>query len=137
MQQSLQSYSYDRWGNRTINAAQTWGTSISNKQFTVDAATNRLGVPNGQPGTMSYDRAGNLTTDTYTGVGNRIYDAENRMTTAADNTGQTSRYTYNAEGKRVRREVASSQEQSDRVNVIPDTNWSFTRAAGRHFSLSC
>jgi RHS repeat-associated protein len=59
---------------------------------------------------MSYDAAGNLTTDTYTGVGNRTYDAENRMTTAADNTGQTSRYTYNAEGKRVRRQVASSQE---------------------------
>jgi RHS repeat-associated protein len=33
------------------------------------------------------------------------------MTTAADNTGQTSRYTYNAEGKRVRRQVASSQEE--------------------------
>jgi RHS repeat-associated protein len=60
---------------------------------------------------MSYDSAGNLITDTYTGTGNRTYDAESRMTTAADNTGQTSRYTYDANGKRVRRQVASSQEE--------------------------
>ena len=33
------------------------------------------------------------------------------MTTAADNTGQTSRYTYDADGRRVRRTVGSSQEQ--------------------------
>ncbi|HKU73659.1 MAG TPA: RHS repeat-associated core domain-containing protein, partial [Pyrinomonadaceae bacterium] len=110
-QQSLQSYTYDRWGNRTINAAQTWGTGINNKQFAVDTATNRLGVPSGQSGVMSYDTAGNLITDTYTGVGSRTYDAENRMTTAADNTGQTSRYTYDADGHRVRRQVASSQEE--------------------------
>jgi RHS repeat-associated protein len=109
-QDFAQLFVYDRWGNRTINPA-SWGTGINNKQFTVDTATNRLGVPSGQPGTMTYDAAGNLTTDTYTGVGNRTYDAENRMTTAADNTGQTSRYTYNAEGKRVRRQVASSQEE--------------------------
>jgi RHS repeat-associated protein len=110
-QQSQQSYTYDRWGNRTINAAQTWGTGINAKQFTVDTATNRLGVPVGQTGTMSYDNAGNLTTDTYTGAGNRTYDPENRMTAAADFTGQTSRYTYDADGRRTRRQVASSQEE--------------------------
>jgi len=60
---------------------------------------------------MTYDAAGNLTSDTYTGVGTRTYDAENRMTTAADNTGQTSRYAYDADGHRVRRQVASSQEE--------------------------
>jgi YD repeat-containing protein len=109
-QQSLQSYIYDRWGNRTVNPS-SWGTGINTKQFTVDTATNRLGVPNGQSGVMSYDSAGNLATDTYTGVGTRTYDADNRMTTAADNTGQTSRYTYDADGKRTRRQVAGSQEQ--------------------------
>jgi RHS repeat-associated protein len=60
---------------------------------------------------MSYDNAGNLITDTYTGVGSRTYDAENRMTTAADNTGQVSRYTYDADGHRVRRQVGLSQEE--------------------------
>lgn len=107
----VQNYSYnDRWGNRTINPA-SWGTGINTKQFTVDPATNRLGVPGGQSGSMSYDNAGNLITDTYTGAGSRTYDADNRMLTATDNTGQTSRYTYDAEGHRVRRQVASSQEE--------------------------
>jgi YD repeat-containing protein len=108
-QQSLQSYTYDRWGNRTINPA-SWGTGINVKQFSVDTTTNRLGVPAGQTGAMSYDNAGNLTNDTYTGVGARTYDAENKMLTAADNTGQTSRYTYDAEGNRTRRQVGSGQE---------------------------
>ena len=109
-QDSAQMFAYDRWGNRTINPA-SWGTGINTKQFTLDAATNRLGVPVGQTGVMSYDNAGNLTTDTYTGVGGRTYDAENRMLTATDNTGQTSRYTYDADGNRVRRQIASSQEE--------------------------
>src|SRR6185295_8113319 len=110
-QQSLQSYAYDRWGNRAINAAQTWGTGINNKQFTVEDTTNRLLVPSGQTGVMSYDAAGNLITDTYSGAGARTYDAENRMTTAADYMGQTSRYTYDADGQRTRRQVAGSQEE--------------------------
>jgi RHS repeat-associated protein len=59
---------------------------------------------------MNYDAAGNLIADTYSGAGARTYDAENRMTTAADYTGQTSRYTYDADGRRVRVQVASSQE---------------------------
>ena len=104
-----QQYTYDRWGNRNINPA-SWGTGINTKQFTVNTSNNRLGVPGGQPGAMNYDAAGNLTNDTYSGVGTRTYDGESRMTVAADNTGQTSRYTYDGEGKRVRRQVASSQE---------------------------
>src|SRR5688572_19349400 len=60
---------------------------------------------------MTYDFAGNLATDTYTGAGSRTYDADNRMTTAADYTGQTSRYTYDANGQRVRVHIASSQEK--------------------------
>src|ERR1700752_596251 len=84
-QQFRQQYTYDRYGNRTIDAAQTWGTGINNKQFTVDTTTNRLGVPIGQTGVLSYDNAGNVTTDTYTGTGVRTYDADNRMITAADN----------------------------------------------------
>ena len=113
-QTSLQTYSYDRWGNRTINVAvpKTWGTGINNKEFTVDPNnTNRLLVPSGQSGVMSYDSAGNLINDTYTGAGSRIYDAENRIVSAAGNMGQTSLYTYNAAGQRVRRQVGTSPEE--------------------------
>src|SRR6266536_3697186 len=103
-QKFAQVYSYDRFGNRTIDAAQTWGVGSYNKQFTVNTANNRLGVPAGQSGLMSYDNAGNLTTDTYSGGGDRTFDAENRMTKAWENN-QWQVYTYNADGQRVRRKV--------------------------------
>jgi RHS repeat-associated protein len=107
--QFQQAYSYDRYGNRTINLAQTWGAGINNKQFTVDANTNRLGVPNGQSGTLTYDDAGNLSTDTYSGAGNRVYDAENRMTQAWGGDNQWQYYTYNADGQRTRRKINNQE----------------------------
>ena len=110
-EQWKQQFTYDRWGNRTINTGVTYGTGINNKAFTVNTANNRLGVPGGQPGVMTFDAAGNLTNDTYTGMGGRTYDAENKITQAADNTGQISRYGYDGDGKRVKRQVASGQEE--------------------------
>ena len=104
-QQFRQQYTYDRFGNRTIDVAQTWGTGINIKQFTVDTATSRLGVPGGQSGTMTYDAAGNLTNDTYSGVGTREYDAQNQMTRAWGGNNQWQEYAYNADGQRVRRKV--------------------------------
>lgn len=103
-QQFQQSYNYDRWGNRTINPA-SWGTGINVKQFTVIPANNRLGVPVGQTGTMSYDAAGNLTNDTYTGAGNRTYDAENKITSAWGGNNQAQLYGYDASGQRIKRTV--------------------------------
>ncbi len=54
---------YDRYGNRTIDYNNT-SSNIPRPQFTVSTTNNRLGVPSGQTGTMSYDSSGNLTTDT-------------------------------------------------------------------------
>jgi RHS repeat-associated protein len=96
-----QAYTYDRWGNRTIDPG-TYG--VPEPQFTASTATNRLSPPAGY--TMTYDAAGNLTFDNYTGAGTRTYDGENRMTSAQDYYGQTSTYAYDGEGKRVRRTVA-------------------------------
>jgi len=69
-------------------------------------------VPAGQTGRMDYDAAGNLVNDTYTSYGNdngnptRLYDAENRLTTAKDGNLQVvSSYSYNADGQRTRRIV--------------------------------
>ena len=97
-----QEYDYDRWGNRTIKPTSTLGT---NKQFTVNAANNRLGVPSGQSGVMSYDLAGNLTNDTYTGAGNRTYDAENKITSAWGGNNQAQLYRYDGSGNRIKRTV--------------------------------
>jgi RHS repeat-associated protein len=110
-----QEFVYDRWGNRTIHQTNTWGgpatgPPINKKDFTVNSATNRLGMPIGQSGTMAYDNTGNVTTDTYSGAAvTRAYDAENRMTseTQASNFVSGS-YAYNADGQRVRRRTAVS-----------------------------
>ncbi|MBA3241760.1 MAG: RHS repeat-associated core domain-containing protein [Acidobacteria bacterium] len=108
-----QSYAYDRFGNRTIDQATTT-TNVNRKLFAVDAATNRLGVPTGQAGAMDYDPAGNLTNDTYTeGTGGtRVFDAENRMTSAQFFNGQTQTalYTYDADGRRVRRQTGAGAQ---------------------------
>ena len=92
---SQQEYVYDRWGNRTIHQTNTWGTGIPKPDFTADANTNRLTAPTGYA--MSYDSVGNLTNDTYSGQGQRNYDAENRMTQAWANS-QWQTYTYDATG---------------------------------------
>ncbi|MCA1568252.1 MAG: hypothetical protein LC803_21930 [Acidobacteria bacterium] len=101
----VQTYHYDRWGNRTIDQGNTTQTLAPEmrKAFKVDEETNRLGVPSDQTGSMSYDLAGNLSHDSYTGQGDRVYDAENRMTSAVIGINSSSSYTYDANGKRVRR----------------------------------
>ncbi len=105
-----QIYDYDRYGNRTINPSTTNG--MPEPQFTASSTNNRLGVPAGYTGRMDYDAAGNLVNDTYTSYGRtdgtptRLYDAENRLTTAKDGNLQVvSSYSYNADGRRVRRTV--------------------------------
>jgi len=104
-EQWKQQFTYDRWGNRTIDTGVTYGVAINNKAFTVDAAQNRLGVPSGQSGVMAYDAAGNLTNDTYTGAGNRTYDAENKITSAWGGNNQAQLYAYDATGQRIKRTV--------------------------------
>jgi RHS repeat-associated protein len=103
-----QSFDYDRWGNRTISAAT--GAGINNKSFSRDANTNRLGVPSGQSGVMSYDLAGNLTADTYSGSAiTRAYDAENRMTKETQAAGDAGVYSYDGDGRRVKRNVGGTE----------------------------
>jgi RHS repeat-associated protein len=107
-----QQYVYDRYGNRTLeqDVTKTFGVGINKKDFTANTANdNRLGVPGGQTGTMSYDLAGNLTTDTYSAAAvTRAYDAENRMTSETQARSYVAGvYTYNADGQRARRKVSA------------------------------
>jgi len=104
-----QEYVYDRWGNRTIHQTNTFGLGINKKPFLVNTGNNQLGVPAGQSGTMSYDATGNLTNDTYTGIGDRVYDAENRMTKAWGGNNQWQEYIYNADGQRTRRKLDAQE----------------------------
>ena len=118
-----QEYDYDRWGNRTLNATNTWIGNAANppnaalNEAVFDtgnlAATNRLYAPGDlalpeNQRRMRYDAAGNLSVDTYTGGGERVYDAENRMTQAWANN-QWQYYTYNADGQRTRRKINNQE----------------------------
>jgi YD repeat-containing protein len=101
----IQAYKYDRWGNRTIDASNILNAPAP--QFTASGATNRLSPPAGH--TMSYDAAGNLTYDDYTGAGARAYDAENRIVSAQINQTQSAVYVYDSDGRRVKRNTGSGE----------------------------
>jgi RHS repeat-associated protein len=104
-QDDAQVYNYDRFGNRTVDQNQTT-TNVPRPAFTIDPSTNRLIAPSGY--NYGYDAAGNQTNDTYTGEGNRSYDAENRLKQAwANNQSQT--YTYDADGRRIKRLVNGTE----------------------------
>jgi RHS repeat-associated protein len=122
-----QQYGYDRWGNRTLDAAGTWvdDPSAAPSSLVGEAQFDKSELPNSNrlqaPGDSSlapsqrrirYDPAGNLTYDGFTGGGERVYDAENRMTGAQFVAGQTqtARYSYDADGRRVRRGLGAGGE---------------------------
>jgi RHS repeat-associated protein len=121
----VQDYDYDRWGNRTVNPDGTWvgGPDAEPNQSVPELVfekgdlqhSNRLYAPGDMaPGKtdaqrlMRYDGAGNLTRDLChdgTTPCGRVYDSENRMTSAQFLNGQVQavRYTYDADGRRVTR----------------------------------
>ena len=106
-EQWKQQFVYDRWGNRTIHQTNTYGTGIPKPNFGVNTANNRLTAPAGF--SMTYDAAGNLTNDTYTGAGNRTYDAENKITSAWGGNNQAQLYAYDASGQRIKRTVDGAE----------------------------
>jgi RHS repeat-associated protein len=100
-----QIYTYDRWGNRSVDASLS-SANVPRPAYTVDTSTNRLVAPAGF--TYGYDNAGNQTNDTYTGGGQRTFDAENHMLSAQEATGSQS-YRYSGSGLRVRRVVNGAE----------------------------
>jgi len=92
-----QNFSYDPYGNRQITGASG---GVSNYNPPYDQATNRTHW-------LGYDAAGNVRNDPSTG-GEMMYDAENRLLTAAS--GGDGIYVYNADGKRVSRPTAGLQD---------------------------
>jgi RHS repeat-associated protein len=107
-----QAYTFDRWGNRTFDQANTT-SNVPHPEFAVDTTKNQLTVPWGYMGSIGYDPAGNQNTDTYTTENpdsERTFDAENRMIGAqfpgAKEGVAWAYYTYNGDGQRVRRNVS-------------------------------
>lgn len=115
-----QTYTYDRWGNRTIKQSETFGVAATQFELQPQAnqevaePSNRLYAPGDSARApsqklMRYDAKGNLVYDAHTGQGARVYDAENRMTQAQDVYQQWSTYTYEGDGRRVKRLIANQE----------------------------
>jgi RHS repeat-associated protein len=103
-----QEYVYDPYGNRSLSqSGTTQNIGINSMQAAVvpNTTTNRIYGPGETEQShplIAYDDAGNQTKDWYTGTGERVYDAENRMVGAQDNAGGWSYYVYDGDGRRVR-----------------------------------
>jgi len=90
-----QAFTYDPFGNRKIDAANTGGAGINDRVYEVNKRSNRLSG-------LVYDAAGNVINESYTSrLNDRKYDAENRMTQA----NAVNYYVYDGDGRRVRRIV--------------------------------
>ncbi|MCD9188612.1 MAG: hypothetical protein LUM44_19495 [Pyrinomonadaceae bacterium] len=112
-----QTFNYDRYGNRTLDAGNTTTLtqSVSQKIANplINTADNRLqkDQDNDNISDYVYDKAGNLTVD----AANQrfIYDAENRMKEYFHSTNQTNTpdavYQYDGEGKRVKKVSGNNQ----------------------------
>jgi RHS repeat-associated protein len=99
-----QAFTYDRWGNRTINVSGTTPgiPGVTRTNQVIDTATNRMTSIDGVG--LSYDEDGNQTAN---GTEQRWYDAENRMTKATG--GGLNYYYYDADGKRARRVIGAQE----------------------------
>jgi hypothetical protein len=119
-EQWRQWFSYDQYGNRTIDTnpepgdphLRTWGAVNSTpfEKFDLDS-TNRLYAPGDEilpPASrrMQYDEVGNLKKDSYTGAGDRKYNANNKIVVASGGSPTAEQfYAYDAMGKRIKRKV--------------------------------
>lgn len=137
----VQQFSYDRWGNRQINATETksWTlvngvrteiqTEINEKQFQILTGNNRLKAPtdtndgNETNDQMRYDPAGNLIRNEYTSPANPtrefLFDSGGRIGITRDNAGtELARYVYDPDGARVRRIIRNGQGNYDETWLV-------------------
>lgn len=118
-----QAYSYDRYGNRKIDTANTTGAGINATQSAVvpNTTTNRLygpGETEANHPLINYDAAGNQIKDYYTDSAqgrkyDLTFDAESRIknatTTFANNSTQLSVYSYDGVGRRIKRNIGGTE----------------------------
>jgi RHS repeat-associated protein len=113
-----QAFLYDQYGNRRIDPnGTTQGVGINTLQTAISTATNRLyavGETDQSHPLVNYDAAGNQTKDYLSTSGtnfDRTYDADNRLISSVATSGSsvTTNYTYDGEGRRVRRKVGSTE----------------------------
>jgi len=102
-----QTFTFDRYGNRRFDEANTtMPSSFVNPAITnptIGASNNRLTSQG-----YSYDASGNTTADangqTY------VYDAENKMVSASNSNSTIGQYSYDGDGKRIKKYVPGTGE---------------------------
>ncbi len=97
-QQWKQAFTYDRYGNRNFDVANTT-TNVLGPNPAINPGTNRFAA--GQ--NYGYDGAGNLRSDPATATNGIAYDAENRQTQYTKTGQQTNYYFYDGDGHRVKK----------------------------------
>jgi RHS repeat-associated protein len=97
-QQWKQAFSYDRFGNRNLDGANTTA-NVLGPNPTINQATNRIAT--GQ--NYGYDNTGNLTSDPTTPMNGIVYDAENRQIQYTRTGQATNNYFYDGDGHRVKK----------------------------------
>jgi YD repeat-containing protein len=93
-----QTYGYDRYGNRWVSSSSGPFPGEPHEptvQTNFDATNNRIGVDN-----SIFDSAGN---QTYFAPWTLGYDAENRMTTVSSGDSGNAQYSYDGDGRRVKK----------------------------------
>jgi len=99
-----QSYGYDAVGNRISLANTGSEASFLPTQTTppISPASNRISAPG-----YSYDAAGNLRSEPTTPASGIAYDGEGRQTSYAKAGGATGIYSYDGDGRRVKKQVGT------------------------------
>ncbi len=102
----IQTFGYDRFGNRTSFSQQ--GGTVPSSQPTIDAATNRFTTGQG----YEYDFNGNLIQDAQ---GRQFtFNGENKQTAVRDASNNIiGQYFYDGDGKRVKKVTASETCQKE------------------------
>ena len=101
-----QTYSYDRFGNRWVSGGNVPSPQQTPQtQTAFDASSNKINsaVMIG----FSYDPVGNLTSDPTTPVNGITYDGENRQTSYMKSGVGTTTYSYDGDGRRVKKVTGS------------------------------
>ena len=105
-----QTFLYDRYGNRNFDTSVAGRTTTIGSCATavcnpaVSTTNNRLAIGQG----YSYDNAGNTTIDAQSRT--FVYDAENKQTSVSGTGGTIGQYSYDGDGKRVKKYVSASGE---------------------------
>ncbi|PYT00375.1 MAG: hypothetical protein DMF63_07330 [Acidobacteria bacterium] len=102
-----QTFTFDRYGNRRFDEANTtMPDSFETPEVTnpeIDPSNNRLSSSG-----WSYDSSGNTTDDP--SARTFVYDAENKQVSVSDRNGTIGEYSYDGDGKRVKKVVPSTGE---------------------------